>query len=290
MDYQKHHDLLIAKRGKKEKPNDEGYYERHHILPRSLGGSDEDDNLIYLTGREHFMVHWLLYKIHGAGPMADAFYAMTMDRYGNRYAPNARLIEIAMKAKRDAHSNRWLNGELDLSNYSKRMGNIDATRSHFQTKEYKESVSGLKSPMSKFIFDFYDEDGGVVHTGTYATFAKAFDEERSRVYNHFKNKGFYLGWTIGNKRENPHRTRAILYDVIDYKTNKVLRKGLGQKEISEIYNLHKLSVNHVIKGKQRQTKGYTFKPSGPHDAKLKELKNTLDIAYAAYVAALKNKD
>ena len=45
MDYQKHHDLLIQKRGKKEKPKDNGYYERHHILPRSLGGNDSEENL-----------------------------------------------------------------------------------------------------------------------------------------------------------------------------------------------------------------------------------------------------
>ena len=225
MNYQKHHDLLIKKRGKKEKPSDGGYYERHHILPRSLGGDDSDDNLIYLTGREHLIVHWLLYKIHGIGPMAEAFYAMCMDKYGNRYKPVSRAIEAAMRAKTDAHSNRWLNGEIDLSAYSKEMGNIDATRAHFKTEEYKESVSGLKSPMAKFVFDFYDEDGGTVHTGTYATFAKEFQHPYGGVYSGFNQRGFYKEYTYGNKRENPHRTKAILYDVLDYKTKKSIKKS-----------------------------------------------------------------
>ena len=260
MNHQKHHDLLIQKRGKKEKPKDDGYYERHHVLPRSLGGEDSDENLVYLTGREHFMVHWLLYKIHGAGPMADAFYAMTMDRYGNRYKPNARLVEVAVKAKRDAHSNRWLNGEIDLSNYTKSMGNIDATRSHFKSKEYKERCTGLTSYVSKFIWDFYKGET-IVHTGTYSTFAEEFQFVYGGVYSSLKRNGSYKGYTYGNKRENPHRTKAALYDVIDYRTHKVLAEGLSQNEISEKYSLHKLSVNHVIKGNQRQTKGYTFEIS-----------------------------
>ena len=39
------------------------YYERHHILPRSLGGSDENSNLVLLTAREHVICHWLLTKM-----------------------------------------------------------------------------------------------------------------------------------------------------------------------------------------------------------------------------------
>ena len=41
----------------------ETYTENHHIVPRSLGGSDEADNLVNLTAREHFVCHWLLVKM-----------------------------------------------------------------------------------------------------------------------------------------------------------------------------------------------------------------------------------
>jgi hypothetical protein len=41
----------------------ESYTESHHIVPRSLGGSDEADNLVNLTAREHFVCHWLLVKM-----------------------------------------------------------------------------------------------------------------------------------------------------------------------------------------------------------------------------------
>ena len=40
-----------------------GYMEKHHIIPRSLGGLDNKDNLVKLTAREHFICHWLLTKM-----------------------------------------------------------------------------------------------------------------------------------------------------------------------------------------------------------------------------------
>ena len=36
------------------------YHERHHIIPRCLGGNDDRDNLIDLYAREHFEAHRLL--------------------------------------------------------------------------------------------------------------------------------------------------------------------------------------------------------------------------------------
>lgn len=38
-------------------------YEKHHIIPRSLGGIDNEENIIILTFREHFLCHLLLTKM-----------------------------------------------------------------------------------------------------------------------------------------------------------------------------------------------------------------------------------
>lgn len=40
-----------------------GYTERHHIIPRCMGGTDDESNLVSLTAREHFVCHLLLTKI-----------------------------------------------------------------------------------------------------------------------------------------------------------------------------------------------------------------------------------
>jgi hypothetical protein len=41
----------------------EPYTERHHIIPKSIGGSDDQSNLVRLTAREHFICHLLLPKM-----------------------------------------------------------------------------------------------------------------------------------------------------------------------------------------------------------------------------------
>ena len=62
----------------------DGYCEKHHILPRSLGGSDDPSNIICLTVRQHYIAHWMLWKAYG-GSMAVAFdYMSGIKRYGSR--------------------------------------------------------------------------------------------------------------------------------------------------------------------------------------------------------------
>lgn len=63
MDYQKIYSDLISSR-KDRRLNEDGYYEIHHIIPKCRNGSNEKDNLIALTAREHYLAHWLLLKIY----------------------------------------------------------------------------------------------------------------------------------------------------------------------------------------------------------------------------------
>lgn len=64
MNYKKIYDSIIEFR---QNNKFEGYVERHHIVPRSLGGSDEQSNLVDLTAREHYICHLLLSKIYNKG-------------------------------------------------------------------------------------------------------------------------------------------------------------------------------------------------------------------------------
>jgi hypothetical protein len=50
----------IVERAKSRVLLTETYTEQHHIIPRSLGGSNEQTNLVKLTAREHFLCHLLL--------------------------------------------------------------------------------------------------------------------------------------------------------------------------------------------------------------------------------------
>ena len=58
-----------------------GYMEKHHIIPRSLAGSNRKDNIASLTPREHYICHLLLVRMtSGSAKQSMAFAAWTMAR------------------------------------------------------------------------------------------------------------------------------------------------------------------------------------------------------------------
>ena len=61
MDYQRIYEKLID-RARKRKLNE--YHEKHHVIPRCMGGLDTSSNLVKLTPEEHYLAHQLLVKIH----------------------------------------------------------------------------------------------------------------------------------------------------------------------------------------------------------------------------------
>lgn len=42
----------------------EDYIEKHHIIPKCMGGNNDENNIVHLSFREHFICHWLLCKIY----------------------------------------------------------------------------------------------------------------------------------------------------------------------------------------------------------------------------------
>lgn len=110
MNYAHHYEALICKAKARGKPK--GYAERHHIVPRSLGGDDALSNLVWLTPREHFVAHVLLANIHGG----SQWYSVMMFAAGKRREINGRLYEIA-KNKHAA----WM---------SKRFSGVSLTEAH----------------------------------------------------------------------------------------------------------------------------------------------------------------
>ena len=54
---------IIDKRGQFGIPEGQ-YKERHHIVPKCLGGTNEKDNLIDLYAKEHYEAHRLLALEH----------------------------------------------------------------------------------------------------------------------------------------------------------------------------------------------------------------------------------
>jgi hypothetical protein len=77
---------------------DDTYTEKHHIIPKSMGGT-EGTNLVALTGREHYICHALLVRMTEGKfreSMVVAFNYMhvsSREHNGNRYI-NSKLYEV----------------------------------------------------------------------------------------------------------------------------------------------------------------------------------------------------
>jgi hypothetical protein len=111
MDYEKIYDSLMTKVRTENRVKGNGlYYERHHILPKCVGGEGhlaskkEHPNLILLTAREHYLAHKLLYYIFPNNiKIARAFWAMLSNKSkGREYRTSskeyAELQEMASKS------------------------------------------------------------------------------------------------------------------------------------------------------------------------------------------------
>ncbi len=61
MDYQKHYNKLIE-RARDRQIN--GYFEKHHVIPKCMGGSNDKNNIVKLTAAEHYLAHLLLINIY----------------------------------------------------------------------------------------------------------------------------------------------------------------------------------------------------------------------------------
>jgi hypothetical protein len=122
------------------------YKELHHIIPRSLGGTDDKDNLTYLTAREHFICHWLLVKMTEGQARSKMIYALqgmraqndSQQRYETKITSrvyehyrieHARIHSETMKGKPAWNKGRKLEGdELERQRERTRNRKIDPVK------------------------------------------------------------------------------------------------------------------------------------------------------------------
>lgn len=98
MNYEKVYSDLMFNRWNDPILDGECYFEVHHIEPKSLGGTDDDNNLIRLTAREHFLAHYLLAKMYKKESnewykMNHAFMKMKCSSLNQKRYFNSRLYE-----------------------------------------------------------------------------------------------------------------------------------------------------------------------------------------------------
>lgn len=90
MDYQKIYDKIIQL-GQQNYWNKEKYFEKHHIIPRSEGGSNKKTNLVELPPAAHHLAHLCLIKIGRC--LKYCYYNFTIKEY----------VEAKMLEKKKKH-------------------------------------------------------------------------------------------------------------------------------------------------------------------------------------------
>lgn len=96
--YTKWYYNIIAKAKSRDLDTSTIYTEKHHIIPKSIGGVDDIENIAILLPREHFICHLLLTKMCTGKARRNMWYASYMMCKGisrvPRYKPTARMYEM----------------------------------------------------------------------------------------------------------------------------------------------------------------------------------------------------
>lgn len=115
----------------------DGYIENHHILPKSLGGTNEDNNLVSLTAREHFICHLLLTKmVNGQDKYKMIHAAMFMANHPIQRKISSRTYEYLRKESAIAQQNKIITDE-----FRQKMSNIISGRK--LSEEHKEKIGNI---------------------------------------------------------------------------------------------------------------------------------------------------
>lgn len=150
--YTKWYNELINSRIQFHSTRINDYYEKHHIIPKSMGGSNQKSNIIKLTAREHFICHLLLSKMTDYNGMAIALMRMIggANKHSNRYLPRASKIYEYAKRKasesKRGSNNPMYGRSIKKSDETKlkmslSQKNSEALKQSRQSVEYKQKIS-----------------------------------------------------------------------------------------------------------------------------------------------------
>jgi len=155
-----------------------GYFERHHILPRSLGGSNNKDNIVKLTAKEHFIIHMLLCKFtigNAYYKMLYAFKSMCKLKNNNHKRDYKITSRISEKLRLEAEKNNPVYRDDVKSKISK------ANKGRIRNKETRLQMSKSKKGNKNAL--------GLRHS----------EEFKERIKNKHKGNKYCLGKRYLNK-------------------------------------------------------------------------------------------
>lgn len=180
MNYAKIYESLIEKRRKYPLSRGSCYCERHHFIPRCMGGGNELWNLVYLTAKEHFVAHHLLCKCNPKnGKLLNAFIAMCT----KKDCQKERSIHISAKryeALKKAYGKyrREMFAAMTDEQRKARRANIKEGCAR-RTKEQKAAI---KAKMVAYHASLTEEDKKRIAAKCRETIARRSEERKREIF------------------------------------------------------------------------------------------------------------
>lgn len=151
MNYQKIHDSIIERVKTRTLT---GYKERHHIIPKCMHGTNDKENLVNLTAREHYIVHKLLCEIYPDNDKLHYALWRMMNPQNKNHGRSYNISSLEYHTRRKIHQEKIRN--IGLSNKGRIVPEIQkekiraARKLQVITEETKKKISntltGKKKP------------------------------------------------------------------------------------------------------------------------------------------------
>jgi hypothetical protein len=231
--------FLLIENAKNRVLDENEYYEKHHVIPKSMGGNNFKENLITLTAREHFVCHLLLLKMVESfdhkRSMAHAIFSMNLSYGGQRKKLiSSREFELARKIAKEYVSGKnngfYDKGHLIAGNknpmYKKpcyyRMSEsekqqwkdniskgITGEKNPFYGKNHSEEIKKMLSEKRSIPIKVTFNDGTVAEFSQYKYLGTYLGKSEHLGCKLCKEKHFYLHKKYGIKnieklKENTH--------------------------------------------------------------------------------------
>lgn len=211
MDYNRIYTEFINDRIAKQ-PVRPQYFERHHIVPKSLGGSDDLSNIIRLTPEDHYFAHLCLAKIHGGAQWSSVLCMTKMLVSKNRASKtsgfvNRKLVAVA-RIRAAEHKSKQYSGKLTRELKEKHcLKHIDGSVVYGAIVSLAE-ITGLSITS---VYRLVNKQQGMSYSGWYFDFDLMCNSKKSKSINASKSVKSIAG---KNKRQIKCNETGVVYQSI----------------------------------------------------------------------------
>lgn len=119
--------------------------EQHHILPKSMGGSNDRSNLIDLTPRQHYLAHWMLWQSYKSKEMTAAFFSMC--NQNNQYQHRDFILSSKI------YENLRIEFSRMISDSTRKLWEDDHYREKHKTTNLTNKTRNLRSEKAKELWE-----------------------------------------------------------------------------------------------------------------------------------------